>query len=162
MPRKPLQARNLPTVHGTKINQRCALDLSGLRHNPSVMRTQRKTILVIDPSAKDPAGIRRLLADMGHTAVTVAQERAALNLLGSVRFDVIFTGLPGSEDGAARHFIRQLRTVAPGSALVGINEGGAGAANEAWHAECDATIAEPWSPLRVQWVLDFDLRYFGN
>lgn len=126
------------------------------------MPTQRKTILVIHPSAKDKAEIRRLLADMGHTAVTVAQERAALNLLRTVRFDVIFTGLCGSEDGAARHFIRQLRTVAPGSALVGINAGGAGAANEAWHADCDATIAEPLSPSRVQWVLDFELRYFGS
>ncbi|MFC5461847.1 hypothetical protein [Massilia niabensis] len=126
------------------------------------MQIQRKTILVIHPSAKDPAEIRRLLANLGHTAVTVAQEKAALNLLGTVRFDVIFTGLSGSDDGAARHFIRQLRSVAPGSALVGINAGGAGAANEPWHAECDATIAEPWSPSRVQWVLDFDLRYFGS
>lgn len=126
------------------------------------MRTQRKTILVIHPSAKDPAAIRRLLANLGHTAVTVAQEKAALSLLGSVRFDVIFTGLSGSEDAAARHFIRQLRAVAPGSALVGINEGGTGAANEPWHADCDATIAEPWSRSRVQWVLDFKLRYFGS
>lgn len=99
---------------------------------------------------------------MGHTAVSVAQERAALNLLGTVRFDVIFTGLSGREEGAARHFIRQLRSVAPGSALVAINDGGAGAANEPWHADCDATIAGPLSPSRVQWVLDFDLRYFGS
>lgn len=133
-----------------------------MRHNPYDMQTQRKTILVIHPSANDAAGIRRLLANLGHTAVTVAQERTALNLLGTVRFDVIFTGLPGSEDGAARQFIRQLRSVAPGSALVGINEGGTGAANEAWLAECDATIAEPLSPSRVQWVLDFELRYFGS
>ena len=145
-----------------KINQSCGLDLSRLRHNPSSMPIQRKTILVIHPSAQDPEGIRRLLAGMGHTAVTVAQERAALNLLGAVRFDVIFTGLSSSGDGPARQFIRQLRSVAPGSALVGINEGGAGAANEAWHADCDATIAEPWSPSRVQWVLDFELRYFGH
>ena len=99
---------------------------------------------------------------MGHTAVTVSQQRAALSLLGTVRFDVIFTGLSGSEDGAARHFIGQLRTAAPGSAVVGISEGGAGAANEQWHAACDATIVEPLSPARVQWALDFDLRYFGS
>ena len=99
---------------------------------------------------------------MGHTAVTVSQQRAALSLLGSVRFDIIFTGLSGSEDDAARRFIGQLRSVAPGSAVVGINAGGVGAANEAWHAACDATIAEPWSPSRVQWVLDFELRYFGS
>jgi len=126
------------------------------------MPTQRKSILVIHPSAQDPAGIRRLLADMGHTAVTVSQERAALNLLGTVRFDVIFTGLSGSGADAARRFIGKLRSVAPGSALVGITAGGPGAANEAWHAECDALIAEPLSPRRVQWVLDFELRYFGS
>lgn len=144
-----------------KINQRCGLDLWRLRHNPCVMPIQRKTILVLHPSAKDPAGIRRLLADMGHTAVTVTQEKAALNLLGTVRFDVIFTGMCGCGEGEARQLIQRLRSAAPGSALVGINEGGAGAANEAWHADCDATIAEPWSPSRVQWVLDFELRYFG-
>lgn len=126
------------------------------------MQTQRKTILVIHPSAEDPAAIRRLLANMGHTAVTVGQEKAALNLLGTVRFDVIFTGLSRCGDSAARQFIHQLRVVAPGSALVGINEGGTGAANEAWHAECDATIAEPLSTSRVRWVLDFELRYFGS
>ena len=97
---------------------------------------------------------------MGHTAVTVSQQRAALSLLGSVRFDVIFAGLSGSGEDAARRFIGELRTVAPGSAVVGINK--AGAANEAWHAACDATIAEPWSPARVEWVLDFHLRYFGS
>lgn len=126
------------------------------------MPTQRKSILVIHPSAQDPAAIRRLLADMGHTAVTVSQERAALNVLGTVRFDVIFTGLSGSGADAARRFIGKLRSAAPGSAVVGINAGGPGAANEAWHAECDALIAEPLSPRRVQWVLDFELRYFGN
>lgn len=103
-----------------------------------------------------------MLADMGHTAVTVAQHKAALSLLGTVRFDVILTGLSGTDDGAARHFVRQLRTVAPGSALVGINAGGAGAANEPWHADCDATVAEPLSSSRLQWVLDFELRYFGS
>ena len=99
---------------------------------------------------------------MGHTAVTVAQEKAALNLLGTVRFDVIFTDSSWSGEGAARQFIRQLRSAAPGSAVVGINPGGAGAANHPWHADCDAIIAEPWSPSRVQWVLDFELRYFGH
>lgn len=126
------------------------------------MPTQRKSILVIHPSAKDPASIRRLLADMGHTAVTVSQERAALNLLGTVRFDVIFTGLSGAEEGAARRFIGALRSAAPGSAVVGIKGGGVGAANEPWHADCDAVIAEPFSHRRVQWVLDFELRYFGS
>lgn len=99
---------------------------------------------------------------MGHTAVTVSQQGSALSLLGSVRFDVIFAGLSGSEEEDARRFIGQLRTAAPGSAVVGINGGGAGAACEAWHAACDATIAEPWSPSRVEWVLDFHLRYFGS
>ena len=99
---------------------------------------------------------------MGHTAVTVSQEKAALNLLGSVRFDVILAGLSGSEESAARHFIGQLRSVAPGSAVVGINESGAKAANEPWHDACDATIAAPLSPSRVEWVLDFQLRYFGS
>jgi DNA-binding NtrC family response regulator len=126
------------------------------------MPIQRKSILIIHPSATDPGAIRRLLAEMGHTAITVGQARTALNLLGTVRFDVIFTGWSGSEDGGARHFIQQLRAAAPGSAVVGINEGGVGAANEAWHAECDATIAAPLSPARVQWVLDFELRYFGS
>ena len=126
------------------------------------MPAQRKTILVIHPTAKDPAETRRLLAGMGHTAVTVSQERAALNLLGSVRFDVILTGLSGCEESAARQFIAQLRSVAPGSAVVGINESGANAANEAWHGACDATIAAPLSPSRVEWVLDFQLRYFGS
>jgi CheY-like chemotaxis protein len=126
------------------------------------MHPHRKTILVIHPCTKDPAEIRRLLAGMGHTAVTVSQQRAALSLLRTVRFDVIFTGLPGSEEGAARQFIGQLRTAAPGSAVVGMNEGGAGANSAPWHAACDATIAEPLSPARVQWVLDFDLRYFGS
>jgi CheY-like chemotaxis protein len=126
------------------------------------MATQRKSILVIHPSATDPTGIRRLLAEMGHTAVTVVQERAALSLLRSVRFDVIFTGLSGRGDSAARQFIGQLRQLAPGSAVVGINECGVGAASEPWHAACDATIAEPLSAARVQWVLDFKLRYFGN
>jgi AmiR/NasT family two-component response regulator len=126
------------------------------------MSSRRRTILVIHPYAKDPAGIRRLLAEMGHTAVTVSQQGAALSLLRNVRFDVIFAGLSGSEEDDARRFIGQLRTAAPGSAVVGINEGEAGAINEAWHAACDATIAEPWSPSRVEWVLEFHLRYFGS
>ena len=71
------------------------------------MSTQRKSILVIHPSAHDPAGIRRLLAGLGHTAVTVAQQAAALNLLGTVRFDVIFTGLPGSDAAAHRDTVQR-------------------------------------------------------
>ncbi|MGX4640423.1 hypothetical protein [Massilia sp. SYSU DXS3249] len=126
------------------------------------MPTQRKSILVIHPSAQDPVGIRRLLADMGHVAVTVPQAQAALKVLGTMRFDVIMTNLSGTEAGAARDFIGQLRMLAPGSAVVGINRNGAGAANESWHADCDALVAEPLSPSRVQWVLDFDLRYFGS
>lgn len=124
------------------------------------MAPQRKSILVIHPAAKEAAGIRGLLAGMGHAAVNVAEEKAALNLLKTVRFDVIFTCLSRSGDSAARHFLRQLRSLAPASALVGISEAAAG--TEAWQAECDATIAQPLSPSRVEWVLDFQLRYFGS
>lgn len=28
--------------------------------------------------------------------------------------------------------------------------------------ECDATIRAPLSPSRVEWTLDFELRYFGS
>jgi hypothetical protein len=45
---------------------------------------------------------------------------------------------------------------------VGIREAGADAANEAWMDECDATIRAPLSASRVQWALDFELRYFGS
>lgn len=126
------------------------------------MPSQRKSILVIHPSAEDAAAIRRLLANMGHAAVTVAQQKAALKLLGSVRFDVIFTGIAADTDGDARQFIGQLRQLAPGSAVVGINAGGTGGANAPWHSACDAVIAEPLTASRVQWVLDFQLRYFGS
>lgn len=126
------------------------------------MSPPRKSILVIHPAAEDPVAIRRMLAGMGHTAVTVAQQQAALNLLGTVRFDVIVTGVFGGSEGTARQFIRELRQRAPGSAVVGINEGGPGAANEPWHAACDAVVAAPLSASRMQWVLDFDLRYFGS
>ena len=126
------------------------------------MPTQRKSILVIHPSAQDPVGIRRLLAQMGHVAITVPQAQAALKVLGTMRFDVIMTNLSGCEAGAARDFIGQLRTLAPGSAVVGINRNLKGAANESWHADCDALVCEPLSSSRVQWVLDFDLRYFGS
>lgn len=126
------------------------------------MSSQRKSILVIHPAAEDAAAIRRLLANMGHTAVTVARQTAALKLLGSVRFDVIFTAISAGGDSDARQFIGQLRQHAPGSAVVGIHAGGAQGANTSWHGACDAIIAEPLTASRVQWVLDFQLRYFGS
>lgn len=126
------------------------------------MPTQRKTILVVHPSAQTPSEIRRLLGGMGHIAVTVAQWGAALKVLGTVRFDVVFTGLTGSAEGEARSFIEQVRMLAPGAAVVGIEPHGTSAANEPWQARCDATVAEPLSPSKLQWVLDYDLRYFGS
>lgn len=39
---------------------------------------------------------------------------------------------------------------------------GVDAANQAWMDECDATIRAPLSASRVQWALDFELRYFGT
>jgi len=126
------------------------------------MTSHRKTILVIHPAAGDPAGIRRLLGTLGHIAVTAEGARAALKALGAVRFDVIFTSIGRAGCGGERNFVQELRSVAPGSAVVGINEHGPGAANEAWMGECDATIQAPLSPSRVQWTLDFELRYFGT
>lgn len=126
------------------------------------MAIQRKTILVIHPAARDPAEVRRLLGSMGHIAVTVAGQRAALQALGAVRFDVIFTSVGAARPGNTRSFVQELRAVAPGSAVVGIREPGSEAANEAWMGECDATIQAPLSTSRVQWALDFELRYFGN
>ena len=125
------------------------------------MASQRKTILVIHPSTRDPADIRLLLANTGHTAVTVAGRRAAIKALGTVRFDVILTSVGGAQPGSDRSFVQELRSVAPGSAVVGF-ERGLDAANEAWMGECDATIQAPLSSARVQWALDFDLRYFGS
>ncbi len=126
------------------------------------MAIQRKTILVIHSAARDPAELRRLLGTMGHIAVTAAGQRAALKALGTVRFDIIFTSVGGAEPGSERSFVQELRAIAPGSAVVGIKEPGQEAANEAWMGECDATIQAPLSPSRVQWALDFELRYFGS
>jgi hypothetical protein len=126
------------------------------------MPAQRKTILVIHPATSDPAETRRLLVSMGHIAVTAAGQRAGLKALGTVRFDIIFTSFGATPPGGARSFVQELRLVAPGSAVVGIRETGADAANEAWMGECDATIQVPLSTSRVQWALDFELRYFGS
>lgn len=126
------------------------------------MGTQRKTILVIHPSARDPAEVRRLLGNLGHVAVTAGGRRAALKALGTVRFDVILTSLGGVQPGSGHSFVQELRSAAPGSAVVGIIEHGPDAANDAWRGECDATILAPLSPARVQWALDFELRYFGS
>jgi DNA-binding NtrC family response regulator len=126
------------------------------------MQAQRKTILVIHSPASDPAETRRLLGSMGYIAVTAAGQRAALKALGAVRFDIIFTSFGATPPGSARSFVQELRLVAPGSAVVGIREPGVDAANEAWMGECDATIQAPLSSSRVQWALDFELRYFGG
>jgi CheY-like chemotaxis protein len=132
------------------------------RVNPGCMETQRKTILVIDPSEKDPAAVRRLLGETGHIGVTVAQESIALRILRTVRFDVIFARLSGIGGAAAAAFIEQLRRAAPGSALVAIRGEEEGAARAPWQGQCDATIAAPLSLSRLRWLLDFDLRYFGS
>jgi CheY-like chemotaxis protein len=126
------------------------------------MASPRKTILVIHPAAADPAAIRRLLGNMGHIAVTAAGQRAALKALGTVRFDVILTSVGGMRPGSERSFVQELRSVAPGSAVVGLNERSLDAANESWMGECDATIRAPLSASKVQWALDFELRYFGS
>jgi DNA-binding NtrC family response regulator len=126
------------------------------------MPSPRKTILVIHPSAPDPAAIRRLLGTMGHIAITAEGPRAALKALGTMRFDVIFTSIGGVQSDSGQSFLQDLRAVAPGSAVVGIHGQGLDAANEAWMGECDATIQAPLSSSRVQWALDFELRYFGN
>ena len=125
------------------------------------MASPRKTILVIHPAA-DPVAIRRLLGSMGHIAVTAAGQRAALKALGTVRFDVILTSVGGVQPGSDRSFVQELRSVAPGSAVVGLNERSLGAANETWIGECDAMIRAPLSISKVQWALDFELRYFGS
>ncbi|QNA89925.1 response regulator [Massilia sp. Dwa41.01b] len=83
------------------------------------MATQRKTILVIHSSDHTPADIRSLLGSMGHIAVTVTRQ-AALKLLGTVRFDVIFTAMSGSAEGEASGYVQKLRALAPGAAIVGI------------------------------------------
>lgn len=126
------------------------------------MERSRKTILVIHPSARDPAEIRRLLGNLGHVAVTADGQRAALKVLGTVRFDIIFTSVGAARPGSERSFVQELRSAAPGSAVVGIVDDKPDCANEAWMGECDATIRLPLSPSRVQWALDFELRYFGS
>ena len=126
------------------------------------MPSPRKTILVIHPSAPDPAAVRHLLGSMGHIAVAAAGPRAALKALGSMRFDVIFTSIGRAQAGSGQSFVQDLRAVAPGSAVVGIHGHGLGAANEAWLGECDATIRAPLSLSRLQWALEFELRYFGS
>jgi hypothetical protein len=126
------------------------------------MPAQRKTILVIHPPTSNPAETRRLLGSMGHIAVSAAGQRAALKALGTVRFDIIFTSFGAAPPGSARSFVQELRLVAPGSAVVGIREPDVDAANEAWMGECDATIQASLTTSRVQWALDFELRYFGS
>lgn len=126
------------------------------------MASPRKTILVIHPSAADPADIRRLLGSMGHIAVTAGGQRAALKALGTVRFDVILTSVGGMRQGSDRSFVQELRSIAPGSAVVGFHERSPGAANEVWMSECDAMIRSPLSSSKLQWALDFELRYFGS
>jgi len=126
------------------------------------MSNQRKTILVIDPSAPDPAAMRRLLGGLGYIAVNADGPRAALKALGTMRFDVIFTSIGQAQAGSSQSFVQDLRALAPGSAVVGIDAQEHQAANEAWLGECDATIRTPLSPSRVQWTLEFELRYFGS
>ena len=129
------------------------------------MSSLRKTILVIHPPGRAPqqdsASIRRLLGNLGHIAVSADGPRAALKALGTVRFDVIFTSI-GRADDSSVSFVQDLRALAPGSAVVGIDEQERAAANEAWLGECDATVRAPLSPSRVRWALDFELRYFGS
>lgn len=130
------------------------------------MPKHRKTILVIHPACPDPAAIRRLLAGMGHIAVSADGPRAALKALGTVRFDVIFTSIGQAQAAGGQSFVQDLRALAPGSAVVGMDEQPREAANDpasaAWLGECDATIRLPLSSSRVQWTLDFELRYFGS
>jgi DNA-binding NtrC family response regulator len=126
------------------------------------MPSPRKTILVIHPSVPDPAAIRHLLGSMGHIAVTAAGPRAALKALATMRFDVIFTSIGGAQSGSEQSFVQDLRAAAPGSAVVGIHGRGLDTATEAWMGECDATIQAPLSSSRLQWTLEFELRYFGS
>jgi hypothetical protein len=142
------------------------------------MSRQRKTILVIHPPGRnahhatvhdpahepagDPAAIRSMLGALGHIAVSADGPRAALKALGAVRFDVIFTSIGRAEGSSSGSFVQDLRALAPGSAVIGIDEPGRTAANEVWLGECDATVRAPLSPSRVQWALDFELRYFGS
>lgn len=126
------------------------------------MSSHRKTILVLYPAAPDAASVRRLLGELGHIAVTADAPPAALKALGTVRFDIILTSIGAARSGKQFSFVHELRAAAPGSAVIGIREAGGEAANDAWLDECDATIRAPLSPSRMQWVLDFELRYFGS
>ncbi|MFC5479587.1 hypothetical protein [Massilia suwonensis] len=126
------------------------------------MTSPRKTILVLYPAAPDAAGLRRLLGELGHIAVTADAPLAALKALGTVRFDIILTSMGAARAGKPSSFVQELRSAAPGSAVVGIRGQGGEAANDAWLGECDATVPAPLSPSRMQWVLDFELRYFGS
>lgn len=124
------------------------------------MATQRKTILVVHSG--DPADIRRLLGTLGHIAVSASGRRAALKVLCTVRFDIVLTSVGGTQPGNDCSFVQELRLAAPGTAVVGFRQHGPDAANDAWMKECDATIRAPLSSSRLQWALDFELRYFGN
>lgn len=106
--------------------------------------------------------MRRLLGGLGYIAVSVGGARAALKALAAVRFDVIFTGIGQPQADGCQSFVQDLRALAPGSAVVGIARRDREAANEAWLGECDATVSVPLSPSRVQWTLEFELRYFGS
>ena len=126
------------------------------------MSSHRKTILVLYPGAPDAADVRRLLGQLGHIAVTADGPHAALRALGNVHFDVILTSIGAARPGSKPSFVQEVRAAAPGSAVVGIREQGGEAADEAWLNECDAAVTAPLSVSRMQWVLDFELRYFGS
>ncbi|THC44566.1 hypothetical protein [Massilia sp. Mn16-1_5] len=126
------------------------------------MPNHRKTILVLYPTASDAASLRRLFGKLGHIAVTADGPRATLKALDTVRFDIILTSIGAARAGKQFSFVQELRVAAPGSAVIGIREAGGEAVNEAWLGECDASVPAPLSPSRMQWVLDFELRYFGS
>lgn len=126
------------------------------------MSNHRKTILVLYPAAPDAAALRDMLGKLGHVAVTADGPRAALKALGPVRFDVILTSIGAACSGGTSSLVQEMRAAAPGSAVVGIRGQGGEAASKAWLGECDAAVPAPLSSSRVQWVLDFELRYFGS
>jgi CheY-like chemotaxis protein len=148
--------------HAAKIKRVRTLEFGETGITPTGMPSPRKTILVIHPSAPGPATIRHLLGSMGHIAVAVEDPRAALKALATMRFDVILTSIGGAQSGSEQSFVQDLRALAPGSAVVGIQGRGLDAATEAWMGECDATIQAPLSSSRLQWTLEFELRYFGS
>lgn len=126
------------------------------------MSRQRKTILVVDPSSPDPAAVRRLLAGLGYIAINADGPHAALRALGTMRFDIVVTSTGQAQAEGGQSFVQDVRALAPGTAVVGLAGQGGAAANDAWLGECDATIRLPLSPSRVQWALEFELRYFGS